>query len=285
MGRVRLGLVLEDIDSLAADIAARHLAGSEKVRGASGLVEGGLALPFKSLNLAVEPTPVEPTPYLGRHQGFGVITASMDKLQLVTHEEHAQQLRLAALSLGGGAGAPLDPGSGGPLLIDNDLRLAGCVSWVGRSSLEVTIELANRHGGGGDGGAWRRRGVAHFVMVVRSADPTRPVALQPLAPTTPAEQELCRQAAARHEARRARRQADAAAGQGHVAGPESALLQALVLQAQQHRAQQWQPRQQAEDGEVSLPAVPMGSTGLQSPVIMHHQDRNITDAIFGGHVS
>ena len=27
MGRVRLGLVLEDVDSFAADIAARHLAG------------------------------------------------------------------------------------------------------------------------------------------------------------------------------------------------------------------------------------------------------------------
>ena len=32
MGRLRLGLVLEDVDSLAADIAARHLAGSNQVR-------------------------------------------------------------------------------------------------------------------------------------------------------------------------------------------------------------------------------------------------------------
>lgn len=40
-GRLRLGLVLEDVDSLAADIAARHLAGSGHVRMLWGVCRAG----------------------------------------------------------------------------------------------------------------------------------------------------------------------------------------------------------------------------------------------------
>lgn len=38
MGRVRMGLVLEDIDSFAADVAARHLYGAVHVSGVSAAV-------------------------------------------------------------------------------------------------------------------------------------------------------------------------------------------------------------------------------------------------------
>jgi len=254
MGRVRLDLVLEDIDSLAADVAARHLSGTA--------------------------------------QQFGVVTASMDRLQLVTHEQHVQQL----LSDDGGqqrhavveppAGSAGDQSSGGPLLIDNDLRLAGCVAWVGRSSLEVTIELADHPAApahysaadktcsnGGDGGGWRRRGVAHFVMVVRSADPAVAVGISPLLPATPLEHELCRQAALRNEERKLKRQSS-----GGSAAPKQ---QELIASAQQQRAE----RAYNKDTQHAVGAVPMGSTSLQAPVIMHHQDRNVTEAVFGGHVS
>jgi acyl-CoA hydrolase len=300
MGRVRLGLVLEDIDSFAADVAARHMAGLE---------------------------------------GFGVITAAMDRLTLVTHEQHVQQVRQGLLSSGGGNGSsgvvqaagsgggngvdatalrpPLDAAgrqelqraiveapagseaaSGGPLLIDNDLRLAGCVAWVGRSSLEVVIELADRPAPAdgsasptddADGRGWRRRGVAHFVMVMKSTRPGVPLRLYPLDPATPQEEELCRQAAARQEERRVRRAADAAKEGGplSVAGPDAALLQALVSRASQQRAEEWRHHLSSSGAGAASAlraAVPVGATLLRAPVIMHHQDRNITDAVFGGHV-
>jgi hypothetical protein len=40
MGRVRVGLVLEDIDSFAADIAARHLYGAVQVTGHTPGIRG-----------------------------------------------------------------------------------------------------------------------------------------------------------------------------------------------------------------------------------------------------
>lgn len=191
---------------------------------------------------------------------------------------------------------------------------AGCVTFVGRSSLEVTLELADRPPpqsdgassqgeagglpGGATGGGWRRRGVAHFILVARGSDPKGPLRLNPLQPVTPEEEELCRQAAQRQEERRQKRAADAAAASGQLgATPEAdiALLLQLVARAKQHQAEQWQPQglgsstkgvtDGGEEGEEALAAVPMGSTSLQAPVLMHHQDRNITNAIFGGHVS
>ncbi|KAI8462628.1 MAG: hypothetical protein J3K34DRAFT_527607 [Monoraphidium minutum] len=319
MGRVRMGLVLEDIDSFAADIAARHLYGAV--------------------------------------HGFSIVTAGMDRLQLVTHEQHLQQLRLGVGSSGGApdeppppadgcesdsggpdgrplppppraptpldaasreelqravVGGPGDAASGGPLLIDNDLRLAGCVTWVGRSSLEVTIELADRPapphgsagGGGGEGapdgdeapaaaGGWRRRGVAHFILVARGDPRYSGVATVPVAAAGCEEEELLAQGAARQEARRLKRAAEAAAAAaeaagGGAAGPDALLLQRLVARARQHQAEQWQQQHGGSSGGAAgdgVPAaVPMGATALRTPVIMHHQDRNITNAVFGGHI-
>ena len=299
----------------------------------------------------------------------------MDRLQLVSHEQHLQQLRLgvcagddADAAPSGGCGpeggaaadgavsdgvagpalapAPLDEAarrdlqravveapagsdqaSGGPLLIDNDLRLAGCVTWVGRSSLEVTIELADRpaalcsgagaQGGAAEGGSaegpdelfaagggWRRRGVAHFILVARF-DPAAPAGgrMVPLEPVTPEEAELVAQGAARNEERRLKRAAEAAALESQLSGGASAgsggggqdavLLQRLVARARQQQAEQWEQVHGRSGGggvgggaasEGGLPVVPMGATALRTPVIMHHQDRNITNAVFGGHV-
>jgi hypothetical protein len=241
----------------------------------------------------------------------------MDRLQLVTHEQHVQQLRAAASAArpasppadsgsgrqpggagdGGGAavaaaakaaraelaaaivdtpgGAGGDGASGGPLLTQNDLRLAGCVAWVGRSSLEVVIELADR-APGADAGGWRRRGEARFVLVAKATDPAAgPLRIRPLAPGTPAEEELCAAAAARQEARVARRAAEAAAAAAQAAGgaaaaaaaavgPDAARLTALVSRARQHRVEQWQARSStAGGGGAAAAAVPMGATSLQ----------------------
>lgn len=53
-------------------------------------------------------------PYPKASQDIAVITASMDKLQLVTHEQHLAQLKRAAAALstsgGGGGGAEDAPG-------------------------------------------------------------------------------------------------------------------------------------------------------------------------------
>lgn len=209
--------------------------------------------------------------------------------------------------------------SGGPLLVDHDLRLAGCVAWVGRSSLEVVIELADRppaagdaapaglgaegwQGGAGSGGepataaaphaaagsgGWRRRGVAQFVLVVRGGTKEQPLRARPLAPAAPWEVTLCAHAAARQEARRAKRAADSAAAHpaevgssgssskaaGGPSSTDAALLAALVSRAGQARAEAWQRTNAAAGGGAiagSAP-VPMSATCLRAPVIMHYQ--------------
>jgi acyl-CoA hydrolase len=305
-------------------------------------------------------------------QNFAIVTAGVDRLQLVTHEQHVQQLRLGACANADGcngngaeppAGSPCpaataeadgavsdgadwaappapaaldeatrrelqravveapagsDQACGGPLLIDNDLRLAGCVTWVGRSSLEVTIELADRPraqmegaagaGGGeapalgaegtsGSRGGWRRRGVAHFILVAR-IDPAGGGAERApqLVAATPEEEALLAEAAARQEERRVKRAAEADASAAQLAGapptigPDALLLQQLVARAREQQAEKWQQQRRGGSGAGASgadgpQAVPMGTTALRTPVIMHHQDRNITNAVFGGHVS
>lgn len=205
---LRIGLLLEDLDSLAADVACRHL--------------GGLP------------------------EGATVVTASVDKVAFSTAQskhQHGSSSSPGSSGAEGGeagitaggtaagvagpeAGAP-DEGRDGveheehrPVDVQTDLRLAAQVCWTGRSSMEVIIEICTAApcstaapaavpaagaaalaqgaaaaepaaadapeaavgagvagGGGGAGGAahaeqrWLHRAFAHFVMVLRPKAP------------------------------------------------------------------------------------------------------------------
>lgn len=60
---------------------------------------------------------------------------------------------------------------------DQDIRLSGHVSWVGRSSVEVVVWLEQKvHD------VWRKLTRALFVMVARNATNTGPAILNPLLP-------------------------------------------------------------------------------------------------------
>lgn len=68
---------------------------------------------------------------------------------------------------------------------DQDIRLSGHVSWVGKSSVEVVVWLEQKlHG------VWRKLTRALFVMVARNATNTAAAILNPLAPASPEEKKI-----------------------------------------------------------------------------------------------
>lgn len=174
---LRVGLLLEDLDSFAADVASRQL--------------GGLP------------------------QNATVVTASVDRLAFATAIQHRahqpQQPASVTVAPDVAAAAAVAqavvqqqeaPGasSDSPMSIYQDLRMAGQVCWAGKSSMEVIIEISTRaavpavkaaaaaaatgregpaeHGQDATSSSssccyddgWIHRAVAHFVMVLRPTD-------------------------------------------------------------------------------------------------------------------
>ncbi len=64
------------------------------------------------------------------------------------------------------------------------------VIWVGRSSMQVQVELSRRDGAGGPGRPWTFIGFAVFVLVARTSDRTAGAQVPPLVPRTAREREL-----------------------------------------------------------------------------------------------
>ena len=159
---LRLGLLLEDLDALAADVAARHV--------------GGL-LP-----------------------GTTVVTAAVDRVVFATSRHVAPEDRAAALSAAAAARGDetwdvaaatraADAAAevaAAPLSIHHDLRMSGRVVWAGRSSMEVLLEVSNAQksaAGEGQGDVrWVHRIAAHFIMVHRRTDAGGSGAQLPLPP-------------------------------------------------------------------------------------------------------
>jgi hypothetical protein len=187
---LRVGLLLEDMDSFAADVATRHL--------------GGLP------------------------PGYTVVTATVDKVAFATARAAAAAGAAcadAASATAAAAGDEADlcspphkvqrqqlPQGWGPppqqqqqqhhadsatlqspLTLHSDLRLAGQVAWAGRTSMEVVVEVstavalqdaaadaaaadgelddappaAAAAAGGSYSRRWLHRAIAHFIMVLR----------------------------------------------------------------------------------------------------------------------
>lgn len=157
---LRVGLLLEDLDSFAADVASRHIGG----------------LPDNAT----------------------VVTASVEKIAFATAIQHRAQQQpadiTAAVDVAAAAAAAAEqqakqqqdnPGgsSESPMSIYTDLRIAGQVCWAGRSSMEVVIEISTKaaarsaadaagrstssSGNSAADDGWIHRAVAHFMMVLR----------------------------------------------------------------------------------------------------------------------
>lgn len=146
-----------------------------------------------------------------------------------------------------------------PLRGDCDIRIRGQVNYVGRSSMEVGLRLDSRVDG-----KYMLVARAYFIMVARSGDSAAEV--NPLKPETDEEKRRYEAGRIRSEKRRIE------ASDNYLKRPpnekESALIHQLFL----------------ENKVGNLEGICMSRTRRESTLIMHPQDRNIHNKIFGGHI-
>uniref|UniRef100_A0A383VYQ5 HotDog ACOT-type domain-containing protein n=1 Tax=Tetradesmus obliquus TaxID=3088 RepID=A0A383VYQ5_TETOB len=272
---LRVGLLLEDMDSFAADVATRHL--------------GGLP------------------------PGYTVVTATVDKVAFATARTAAgaaaaagadSTTAAAAADEAAGEAAAADVGSPphklqrqlppgwgpaaqqqqqpvsgdsatlqSPLTLHSDLRLAGQVAWAGRTSMEVVVEVstaavalpdASAEAAAAEDGElddappaaaaaagasysrrWLHRAIAHFIMVLRptgssssSGSSGGVVAVPGVVPGTALEQLHFDAAAERSAANRARRASKRLLTGTEPAGDEVSLLYELAEEQLQRQIQQ-----------------------------------------------
>ncbi|GIL91009.1 hypothetical protein Vretifemale_18702 [Volvox reticuliferus] len=212
--QMRFGLLLEDLDTLAGDIAARHAGVSDRV----------------------------------------LLTASIDRISWLQ-----------------------DPNVG-EVSLANNLRMAGQVVWAGRSSMEVMIELSHQ-APGSPPDEWRFIGLAFFVLVARTLDRTAAAEVPALVPETQREKELFEQGKVHMQQRQQRR--DSHWARRPPTSHEVALVHDLIRQHHLHRVTSHHHHHLHHQHQE---AVAMHRTVLQNCCLMHSQDRNVFDVIFGGHL-
>jgi acyl-coenzyme A thioesterase 9 len=148
----------------------------------------------------------------------------------------------------------------GPLPSTQDLRMAGQVNGVGRSSMEIglTLETYSEKG-------WCLVAEAYFIMVARKGE--HPAAIHKLNVTGNAEAEARWQAAEKRKA--LRKDLD----QRHYREKAPSAEESVHL----HKVF-------GELKKKSFSGRLMQDTVMTSTVLMHPQDRNIHHKIFGGHL-
>ena len=185
--KIRVGLILEDLDGLAADIGMRHMRSMPNVDAVT------------------------------------LMTASFDRLSLRSWP-----------------------------LLTHDLVLRGQVSYVGRTSLAVEIDISAKNG--------TQFGTAEVVMVALEKSTHKATPVPPLEASAAAKD--------RHEARSARREA---------LGKPLTEQEVESVYAAAARCEPWAPPTRLAAGEVWM------HDTLQSTVrLVHHQERNMNGHMFGG---
>lgn len=151
------------------------------------------------------------------------------------------------------------------LSLEQDFRLAGTVTWTGRSAIEVRVEAEARTPERPDS-VWSHVGQARFTMVARShPDLKGSWAVPAVRPETPAQAELQREGALA-KARRVQREATSLRRHPPTSH-EMKLLHEMLTSG-------------VRPGDGTH--VSMASTRRSNLQIMHSQDRNNHNRIFGG---
>ncbi|KAH9477054.1 Acyl-coenzyme A thioesterase 9, mitochondrial [Psilocybe cubensis] len=212
-GGIRTGKLMEHLDSLAGSIAYKHMLG--------------------------------PTVVNIQNSGFYIVTASVDRLDMLS---------------------PLDP--------TRDLRLSGQVIYTGRSSMEVAVKMESTGKGLPDETVL----IGRFSMVCRNSTTHRARQVNPLALTTPEERSL-------HllgEHMKQRRQSSALKSLSRVppSSEEAEELHAVYLKHGQGKERV----EGGGDLDPGVDHVWMGDTVLEKCLLMFPQERNIHQKIFGGYL-
>ncbi|KAG5640978.1 hypothetical protein DXG03_006471 [Asterophora parasitica] len=222
-GGIRTGKLMEHLDSLAGSISYKHMLG-----------------------------PTVQT--LGRIQerGFYLVTASVDRLDML---------------------APLNPA--------RDLRISGHVIYTGRSSMEVAVRMESVGMGQPDETVLLGR----FSMVCRDAHTHKARPVNPLITSTPEERNLH----AIGELLKQRRASSALRSLSLVppSSAEAESLHSFYLRYGQYGGRGQSDRTyssniagESEEGEK----VWMGDTTLEKCMVMFPQERNVHQKVFGGYL-
>ncbi|KAF8797711.1 Thioesterase/thiol ester dehydrase-isomerase [Phlegmacium glaucopus] len=216
-GGIRTGKLMEHLDSLAGSIAYKHMLGPS----------------VRSLGQIQE-------------RGYYIVTASVDRLDMMS---------------------PLDPA--------RDLRLSGQVIYTGRSSMEVAVRMESI----GKGQPEETVLLGRFSMVCRNASTHHAREINPLIVATDEERELY----ALGEQIKQRRKSLALRSLSRVppSSSEAAELHAFYLKYGQG---QEQGENAGHDLVATTERVWMGDTVLEKCMLMFPQERNVHQKIFGGYL-
>ncbi|XP_065350566.1 acyl-coenzyme A thioesterase 9, mitochondrial-like [Cloeon dipterum] len=152
---------------------------------------------------------------------------------------------------------------------DCDIRLSGHVSWVGRSSIEITVWLEQEHIG-----TWQRLTRATFLMAARDPTGHGPAIVNALEPVTPEEKARYNYGEMNKKRRTAVQRASLL-----KTGPsaeEQAIIHELFLQTVDPKDTTFHRR------IVPMHAMWMEEATLTNIVFCHPEDRNLHNKVFGG---
>ncbi|KAL9243086.1 hypothetical protein vseg_017016 [Gypsophila vaccaria] len=154
-----------------------------------------------------------------------------------------------------------------PISVDRDLKISGSVIWVGRSSIEIQLEVIQS--GEGDLDSDSVALTANFIFVARDSNTGKAASVNRLSPETEKERLLFEEAEGRNILRKSKREED----KGEHVNQEVNRLQALL-----------------SEGRIfcDMPALAdrnsilLRDTRFENSLICQPQQRNIHGRIFGG---
>ncbi|KAK3243621.1 hypothetical protein CYMTET_46734 [Cymbomonas tetramitiformis] len=214
-GFVRLGRVLEDLDSLAGNIAFLHCDDDDP----------------------------ETFPNL-------IVTASVDEVKL--HER---------------------------LCLDKDMQLSGAVTWVGRSSLNIRMDV--RQGKCKDSLADASPSLsAEFTFVARNPVTGKSAVVHPLLPSSPEETALFQMGEEKATRRKQARVAAASPKPGIASNAAESSEEVELRRALLGESRNRRELPGLSDGD----AVCMDTTGLENVFVCQPQHQNMAGRVFGGFI-
>ncbi|KAL9233154.1 hypothetical protein vseg_008184 [Gypsophila vaccaria] len=155
-----------------------------------------------------------------------------------------------------------------PIRVDTDLRLVGAVTWVGRSSMEMQLEVLQSSQDSSQS-MDEQALVANFTFVARDAETGKSAPINKISPETDQEKLLLEQAEARNKMRKMKRAEQTV----DLDNKDAKRINELLAEGRIF---------------VDMPALAdrdsilIRDTCLQSSIICQPQQRNIHGRIFGG---
>lgn len=247
-GEVRVGLVLEELDRVAGAVAYKHALGSD-----TDVVS---FLAYTAANEPVEKPAHEFSPDSAISMPIVIVTASVDHIILFR-----------------------------PLSIKNDLKITGRVVLVGRSSMEILLQVDTISVDAQTGAQTTERAIeAHFTMVARSTSGEKAIMIPDLQTSNAEEEQHYRRA----QEARARRKAslDHSIYTNLPKPQEHEIIHKIFYNVPDNLSlpAMSSAKGMSTEKDLSHGYIKMENTFRSSVFVMQPQKRNIHGKVFGGYL-